>query len=441
MPVASVVSKRTYIGKEVTPGTLVAANKFLEGMNIRIMPNQTRGEVRPSGSTMRTQRPLVQNWTTFELVDGSYLDFNGALYFLSMLGNPTTTIPAGGTITQHHAFAYASDGLNTRPTFTMVSGYRGGSAERVTRATFQSIGFGFSRTAAPTITGSGFAQEPDFTAAVGVNEVWTLTPTPAGSITAGTFTIIAGGGTASIVFNATNGSIDTALEAQSGIGSGAVVVTGGTLPALPVVITFSGGTLANYNVPAPTISSAGLTGGSIVYAETQAGGITTVPVQAIQAPDWSVYMDNASGGTIGTTKVRPYSAEFAFNGLTNPDWIVDQAEGSWEDEVLQVPELTLNMVMRNSSAVADGAPRTIAQNLINGDTYLARFEAIGPLTGEGTLRYLLRMDFAVQASENVMQFGDEGGSETIPMPMTIVSDADNLSGGFTAVLRNIIASM
>jgi hypothetical protein len=106
-----------------------------------------------------------------------------------------------------------------------------------------------------------------------------------------------------------------------------------------------------------------------------------------------------------------------------------------------VPELSLNLVMRNSSAVADGDPRTIAQNLIDGDHYLVRYEAIGPLTGEGTLRYLLRLDCEVAASENVAQFGDEGGSETIPMPLTIISDSDHFSGGFEAVIRNVIASL
>lgn len=438
MPVASIVSKRTYIGRESVAGTASPANRVLEGLNIRAVPNSTRAEVRPSGSTMRTSRPLVQNWSTFSLGDGSFLDYNsGLLLFQTLMGVPVTTTPAGGTVTQDHNLAYAADGLNTRPTYTFITGYRNGNAEQSIRNVFQSFGFTFSRTAAPGVTGSGYGRDMSFNAAVGVNESFVLTPT--GTITAGTFALVYGGGTVNVVYNASSGSLLTALNTLLGAGGTAnlTYASGGTLPAAPATITIAGGTLANTDLNAISVTNTGLTGGSIVYSEYQKGGVITIPVRAVQAPEWSVYMDNlTSGGTIGTTKVRPYSGEFTFNGLVNPDWVVDAATSSYDDDVLQVPDLSLNIVGRNESAM-----RTIYNALIAGDQYGVRFEAVGPLTGEGTLRYTMRVDAVVEGSENIGQFGDEGGAETIPLPLTIASNSAYLSGGFAAFIRNRVASI
>ncbi len=435
MAVASIVSKRTYIARESVVGTAQPANKFLEGLNIRINSNTTVGDVRPSGSTMSVDRPLIQNWSTFTLADGSYLDYNSALYlFSALMGVPTTTTPVGGTLSREHAFAYSADGLNTRPTFTVVSGYRGGTAEQTVRNVFQSIGFGFSRTAAPTVSGSGYGRIMDLSASVGVNEIQSIS-TASGTITAGTFTATLNGGTVSILWNANAGSIAGAIGTLPGVGGTAnVTVTGGSLPATPATITFSGGTIANSNVPAIVVSSAGLTGGTLQVTEVQAGGITTVPVKSVTAPQWSVYID-AIGGTVGTTKFRPYTCEFAFGGLVNPDWVIDAATTSYDDDILQVPTLTANVMMRN-----DTAARALYASCLAGDSQLMRFEAVGPVI-EGVLTYLLRVDMAVKVEANVGQFGDQGGSETMAFPFVLISDSTVLSGAFTGLIRNVLASM
>lgn len=546
MPVASIVSKRTYLSRESVVGTRQPPNLFLEGLNIRVTPNSTRGEVRPAGSTMRTARPLIQDWSTFTLADGSYLDYQSALYWLSaLLGVPVTTTPGGGTLSREHAFTYGSDGLNTRPSFTFATGYRGGTAEETVRNIFQSVNFGFSRTAAPTLGGSGYGRNIDLGASLGVNEIQTVTiggsPSagtftltyagqttaaiafdaanatvqtellalsnlapgdvvvtgPAGgpyiltfggtlantdvalltgdassltqagdaalsinttvqgngttneeqtvtispAATGGTFTLTFNGNTTNaIAFNATNATMDTQLEALNSIGAGQVAVAGSA--GGPWTITF-GGTLANTNVNTITGSAANLTQAgdpTITIAQTQAGGITTIPVRAVQAPEWDVYAD-ATVGAIGTTKLAPsvaggvYSGEFTFSGLVNPDWVIDSSLESYSDDVLQVPELSLNLVMRN-----DATARALYTALLAGATYWIRYQAIGPII-EGALHYELRLDMAVQASENIGQFGDEGGSETMPFPLTIVSDSTFASGGFSALLRNTVATL
>src|SRR5690348_1712905 len=98
MPVASTVKKLTYLGRENTPGTAAAANRYLQGLNLRLVPNNTRGEVRPSGSLLRTARPEVQDWSTFTVAAGSALDYNSLLYLLAgVVAVPTTTTPGGAT--------------------------------------------------------------------------------------------------------------------------------------------------------------------------------------------------------------------------------------------------------------------------------------------------------------------------------------------------------
>jgi hypothetical protein len=431
LPVASMVSKLTYLAREATPGTRQPPNRYLQGLNLRVVGNNTRGEVRGSGSTMRTARPSIQDWSTFTIAAGSYLDYNSLIYPLSgLLGVPVITTPGGGTLSREHAFAYAADGSNTRPTFTFATGYRGGLAEETIRNVFQSFNLGFSRTAAPTIGGGGYGRNLDLSASLGVNEsqTVTITGTPAG----GTFTLTyAGQTTAGIAYNAIASAVQTALRALSTIGATGVTVTGGPGPGTPYVATFTG-PLANADVALMTADASGLTGGTtptVTVTETQKGGITTVPVKAVQAPEWDVFMDTTAGG-IGVTKVKPYSGAFTFNGLVNPDWVLDSSLPSYDDDVLQVPELSMNMVMRN-----DSTARALYTALKAGATYYARFKATGPLI-ETSLNYLVQIDCAVQASENIGQFGDQGGSETMPFPLTIVSDSTLASGGFSALIRN-----
>jgi hypothetical protein len=46
------------------------------------------------------------------------------------------------------------------------------------------------------------------------------------------------------------------------------------------------------------------------------------------------------------------------------------------------------------------------------------------------------LDCAVQASENIGQFGDQGGSETMPFPLTIISTRRWPRAAFPALIRN-----
>jgi hypothetical protein len=107
-----------------------------------------------------------------------------------------------------------------------------------------------------------------------VNEVQTLTLT--GTPTGGTFTLtFKGVSTGPIAFNATAAAVQAALEGLSTIGTGGVVVAGGTpLPAGPLTITFSGTNTSASNQPLITGNPALLTGGAtptVSVVETTAG--------------------------------------------------------------------------------------------------------------------------------------------------------------------------
>ncbi len=97
------------------------------------------------------------------------------------------------------------------------------------------------------------------TTASDTNEVQTITIT--GTPTGGTFTLsFKGYTTTALAYNASGATVDAALEALSGIGTGGVTVTGGPGPATPYVVTFTG-QLGNQNVPAIT-AVASFTGGT-----------------------------------------------------------------------------------------------------------------------------------------------------------------------------------
>lgn len=428
MTIPSMVSKRTYIARESVIGTPVAPNKFLADLNIRIRPNSTRGMVTPSGSTMDTDSPLIQNWATFALEAGSALGYETSFYtFAAMCGLPTTSTPGGGTDSREHVFLYASDGLNTRPSYSMAAGYRNGLAESVARARFDSFGFGFSRTAAPTISGGGFAQPVDMAATLGVNETNVLTI----DATGGDFTMAVNGGpsTGAISESAAAGAVQTALEALANVAPGDVSVTGGA--GGPYTLVW-GGAYANTNVTLTT-NAAGLTGGAqtAIVTTTQQGGITEIPARAVQAPEWGVFVDD-EGGTIGTTRFRSYSGEFSFTGLITPDWVVDETLESFDEEVLQKPTLTANLVLRNNAQA-----RTLYADLMDNERKLLRFRALGPVI-EGALNYELRLDCLVMAGDNIAQFADNSGAETAPFPLKLISDADHFSGGFSMFLRDTV---
>ncbi|MGH9059965.1 MAG: hypothetical protein ACRDZY_10690, partial [Acidimicrobiales bacterium] len=106
----------------------------------------------------------------------------------------------------------------------------------------------------------------------GTDEVQTITVT--GTPTGGTFTMtFSGQTTAAIPYSATMAQLAAALTALSNIEIGDITVTGGPLPATPLVVTFGLGQYGGIDVPTMT-ATASFTGGTtptIAVAETTKG--------------------------------------------------------------------------------------------------------------------------------------------------------------------------
>lgn len=118
--------------------------------------------------------------------------------------------------------------------------------------------------------------------ASGVNEVQTITLT--GVPTGGTFTVTYSGQTTSaIAYNASAGTVQTALIALSNIGPSDVVVTGSA--GGPYTVTF-GGTLAATNLAEMTASGASLTGGSSQAIAVDAVTASSGPNHWDTAANW-----------------------------------------------------------------------------------------------------------------------------------------------------------
>jgi hypothetical protein len=103
------------------------------------------------------------------------------------------------------------------------------------------------------------------------NEIQTGTIT--GTPTGGTFKLkFAGAETASIAYNATGATVQTALRALATMGTNGVSVTGGA--GGPYVVTFDGASVAGQDVPMITLSVNAMTGGTaptIAFVETNKG--------------------------------------------------------------------------------------------------------------------------------------------------------------------------
>lgn len=126
-----------------------------------------------------------------------------------------------------------------------------------------------------------FTQGGNVIETTGTAEAQTVTIT--GGPTGGTFTLtLDGETTAGIAFDATNGAVDTAIEALPGVEPGDVTVTGGPGPGTPWVVTF---TVAQGNVPQMTANGAGLTGGvaPAVAVTTTTPGVAAAAI-GYQAP-------------------------------------------------------------------------------------------------------------------------------------------------------------
>jgi hypothetical protein len=356
LPVASMVSKLTYLAREATPGTRQPPNKYLAGPQ----PARRRQQHARRGPGVRlhdADGPAVHSG----LVD---LHHRGRLLPRLQLADLPAGRPAGRADDHHpgrrHALPRARVLVRGRrlehpPAFTFATGYRGGLAEETIRNVFQSFNLGFSRTAAPTIGGGGYGRNLDLSASLGVNEIQThdrgIRRHLHADLSVRQFT-------AGI-------RVQRHRVRRPDRASGARRIgrrrrhrhRRARQPGTPYVITFIG-TKANTDVALMTIDSTNLTGGAHTDRRRNPEGRHHDRPGQGRAGARVGRLHRHTAGAIGTTKVKPYSGAFTFNGLVNPDWVIDSSLASYDDDVLQVPELSMNMVMRNDATPGRCTPRS-----------------------------------------------------------------------------------
>lgn len=418
MAVRAVVEEISQIGIESVEGTQVAANKRLLGVGFTLAEAAEFDEVQPQGSVVPTAAPIRQNWGTFEISDDSYPCYNGLLYLFSMLfGAPTTTTPGGATNARQHVWTPPITALS-KQTATLIKGQPGGTAESAAGATLTDLTLSFSRTAAQELSGSGFAGRPDYSASTYVNEVNVITIT--GGPTGGTFTVtVDGQTTAGVAYDATSGTLQTAIEALSNVAgaSADVVVTGSA--GGPYTLTWQGtGAFANTNV---TVSSSGasLTGGTTPAATTtttQQGGVTDIAVVPILAGQVDIFMDTAGAG-IGTTKLTSdFSAEWSIGGLRGPVWVLNSALPSYKESVALRPDASFSLELGN-----DATSRALVTGMRAGTTKFVEIRATGGEVESGQ-NYSLKIQLAGQVNEPPSA-GEVDGASTLPFAFRSVYDA------------------
>ncbi len=134
-----------------------------------------------------------------------------------------------------------------------------------------------------------------------------------GTPTGGTFTLTYSGQTTSgIAYDASNATIQSALEALSNLAPGDVTVTGSSFPTNTKTITF-GGTLAATNVSQITMNGSSLTGGtlpstaSIVETTTGRSGLTSDLSVYWRLDETGARVDEIASQSLNTYGVYPSS--------------------------------------------------------------------------------------------------------------------------------------
>lgn len=120
----STATQRTQIGKEVTPGTAVAATKVLGSMGIALNPAVESEPFRPKGNKFPTLVMANKEWVALE-VEGT-ATYDEVIYPLaSVLGQPVVTqIMDSATPTGAYRWTFSpnSTGIDTPQTYTLEEG-------------------------------------------------------------------------------------------------------------------------------------------------------------------------------------------------------------------------------------------------------------------------------------------------------------------------------
>jgi hypothetical protein len=248
-----------------------------------------------------------------------------------------------------------------------------------------------------------------------LNDVQTLTIT--GGPTGGTFALTwSGQTTATIPWNASAGTVQTALAALSNVGAGNVVCTGGPLPGTAVVVTFTG-TLGNTAQVAIAIGTSSLTGGaspapSIAHTTVGVGYVNHAARQALASKllvtgtgpsvrDLAIAVaDNATvqadfpasqgytplaGAIQGATNANPIVVQSNAHGLTNGQsvtisGVVGNTAANGTATVTVTDANHFSIPVTGNGAYASGGTWVLSETQLSGDIQFQTNSVFGSFT-------------------------------------------------------------
>lgn len=442
MPVRAVVDESSLIGVESVEGVAPTAGirTRLLSVGFNLSEAAEFDPINPMGIRIGTGDAIRQNWSTFELGDGAYPDYNSLAYLFTFLFGPATIVTPGGATNAREWTWTPGPSALARTTFSARKGTPSllgvaGTAEEALGCVLTDLNLSFSRTAAQTLTGSGFGGQLNYSAAIDVNELVTITPS--GTWSAGTYTLSFGGQTtAGIAYNAPPATAKTAFELLSTVGSGNTTFGGAALSSGPMTITFVG-TLANTNVGAVTINTGSVTGSapSAVVTVTTTGAPTDIPLVPVLAGEIDVYLDNTWAG-LGTTKLTSdFSAEWGVTGMYAPLWVLNSALGAYKEAIPGRPDTTMSLELGH-----DTVSGALVADMRAGTKKFARIKAAkGANSIESGQAYELRIDSCMSIN-SAPSAGDVDGASTLPFGGRLVYDATGAA--WTRIfLRNSLASL
>lgn len=441
MPVRGTIDESSLIAVEATEGVVPAGGirTRLLSVGFNLSEAAEFDPINPMGIRVGTGDALRQNWSTFEIGDGAYPDYNSLAYLFTFLFGPATVVNVGSTAGEWTWMPGPS--AIPRVTFSARKGQPtllgvAGNAEEANGCVLTDLQLEFNRTSAQTLSGAGFGSQLNYGASIDVNEVVTITPS--GTWSGGTFTLSFGGQTtAAIAYNANAATIETAFELLSTVGSGNGTVAGGPLSTGAITITFTED-LANTNVGAVTINTGSVTGStpSASVAVTTQGSSTDIPLVPVLAGEIDVYLDNA-WADLGTTKLlSDFSATWGVSGMYSPLWALNSALAGYKEAIPNRPETTMSLELGNDSV----SRAIVGTDMRAGTKKFCRIRAQKAADSiESGQRYELRIDGCMSIN-SAPSAGDVDGASTLPFGGRLVYDA--VGQAWTRIfLRNAIRSL
>lgn len=418
------------IAKETTPGTAVAANRRLKGMNLTLNEQVDFGEHRPAGEKLTSEHPVLAEHAEGSIEEAELNYDEIGIPLSSVIAKPVTSNPATGVY--EHIFQPNRLLKDDIQTFSYECGEVGENGEKANFLFFNSLDFGFGNRE-NRMGGTVMARQllGGQTLSPGTNEQQTITFSA--SPTGGTLKLrFRGAESAAITGSGSMASaIETALEALSPIGSGGVSVSGS---GTSYTVTFQGD-LAGLQLDALEVADNSLTpSATITIAEGTAGGFAEHSIIPCLPAHWQAFLADSYGDLAAGQIALCFEAGFSISGRAQQVWAADRSAGTGPLAIAEQP-LDVSMTLNGET---NGEINDLFTKARANQTVFARIGAEGPLITGTSTNHSLEIDGPFKVV-SIDPYGDEQGVYAKGFGLKPVFDAD-LGRSFRVKLVNGVSA-